>query len=898
MRLAFGRWSPFTEAAVLQLRSIFWNVEMLTLRHVLHWLRSLPSGLAFGVALGVGGGVVTALAALDAPAWSRIFAALVVALCYVGNEVAKAREKGRTAARERAENAAVEEQRLRALERCVLWPAPAVQDVEPISQLGVASSALGRNYVSGDQKIAPYVQRDIDREVSARLRSGGMVLLIGAPASGVTRTAYEATLRVAGSPLLLAPITSDGLSEALNDLDALALLEPKTSLVLWLDHVDSFTDLKPELLYRLQRRSPGLRMIATIASARYESWSATRKPLATAFGDPVRLERLPSDAELQRAADVYPEIDFTEGIAATFAATAALLAKKRGGFHGCPWEAPGDECALAQAVVGVAVEWSATDIEHPISLTRLRALTRGRPGGRNVAGDHLREVLNWATAGVLGGQSLLTLSAGRDAERSYYTAPQIAEIHRAERTSLDESVWSAALELAKLRSDSAAVGRMGFRAHVSGYASEAAEAWAEISSVDEPATTWLQEAAAHSDELGDHAAQILPRQKFYELALDAYGHNDLRVARAQSELGATYLSVGEVARGRELLQQALTTQEPLVDTAPLDLVATLTRLSVAWIQLGQPATARELLARLPSISPTRNRFDSDRAALTLSALAHAYHMLGDFADARDALIVALETQEQLYGPQHPVVAVTLAELSNPRNALGEYPQARRELMRALTIQESKLSEDHPDIAITSMNLGNTLVRLGDPGKARLPLERALKIRRLRFGPTDLGVATALLSLGIMWLRLGEPGKARTVMGEALEIQQDQLGEEHPDLSHTLMHLSDACFDLFEFQQSAKLLDRTQRIQEEKLDRDHPDLARTLTRLARAKRKAGEPDANVLPLLVRALKIQRTRFPEGHPLISATRSDILRIDPGALILDDGFIVRGTTNPDND
>ena len=275
------------------------------------------------------------------------------------------------------------------MQDCLLWPVPQIGDVDPYEQLGVVRSQLAKRYAAGGELVSPYVDRDIDQIARKHLQSQGSVLLVGTPASGVTRTAYQLALTVPTSARVLVPVAPRGLMTALGDLDVLSRLAPGTWLLLWLDRVDRFTGgLTAAMLRRCRERSPGLRVVATISSIRYEVWATENHSVAEAFGDPILLERLPSEKELGRAEAAYPEVDFSEGIAAAFTVTATLLKRLQGGDHSCPYEPAGDDCALARVVVEMVLEWASTGIRRPLPLDRLSALAQQRLGG--VRGSNLR----------------------------------------------------------------------------------------------------------------------------------------------------------------------------------------------------------------------------------------------------------------------------------------------------------------------------------------------------------------------------------------------------------------------------------------------------------------------------------------------------------------------------
>ena len=398
----------------------------------------------------------------------------------------------------------------------MLWPAPQIGDVDPYSDLGVGRSQLAERYTAGAQRVSPYVDRDIDQTARKRLQSHGAVLLVGTPASGVTRTAYHLALTVPTSTRVLVPQTPQGLTTALGDLDVLARLASETRLLLWLDRVETFTKagLIAAMLRRCRERAPGLRVVATISSTRYEVWATENPSVAEAFGDPVVLERLPSEKELGRAEAAYPGVDFSEGIAAAFTITATLLKRLHGGDHSCRYEPAGDDCALSRVIVEIVLEWTCTDICRPLPVDRLSALAQQRLGGRQgIEPTHLAGALQWAASPIVGGASLLFLTTDCHSEQAVAAHPAMVEIRRAEAQGPAEAVWTAALEAAAMANDSEAVGRIGFRGHTDGNMSTAARAWAMITAIDDPATQWVRHAAALSRRRGEYTAAIPPLRR-------------------------------------------------------------------------------------------------------------------------------------------------------------------------------------------------------------------------------------------------------------------------------------------------------------------------------------------------------------------------------------------------
>ena len=524
----------------------------------LGWFRGLPraSVLVFcTVALAA---VQSVLAALGAAAAIRIGAAVVIAAVAAASELnklhARRLEEHEAELQAQQEREAAEAEWLRQAQICLrVWPAPRADEVDPYV-LGVVPSPLADRYAQAGQRLPLYVDRDRDALARERLRAQGLLLLIGAPASGVTRTAYEVACGGGTRRVVLAPVAPQGLRQVLDDLDVLSRLEPPVRLILWLDRVDTFAPggITAELLRRCRQRSPGLWVVATISTTRYKTWATEEASVAAEFGEPVTLERLPSPSELDRAQATYPDVDFSEGIAAAFTAVGALLVRLRAGDGGCFFEPPGGDCPVARAVVWVAMGWAATGTSRPLPVTLLAGLVKQRLGrAEDLDSRHFDRAMEWACALTLQGARLLRPAAAQDLRGAVQAHPEVAEIRAAEEPPAP-AVWTAALEEAVTARDSHAIGRIGFQAHVAGEAGVATAAWANVAGLDEPGAASLWRAAAFSRTRREPRAEIPSRQRLLELAEVEYGPDHVEVAGTLDNLGTAWSDLGQPEKARDL----------------------------------------------------------------------------------------------------------------------------------------------------------------------------------------------------------------------------------------------------------------------------------------------------------------------------------------------------------
>jgi tetratricopeptide (TPR) repeat protein len=863
----------------------------------LAWFRTLPVGSALALGIVLLGATQAVLGELEAPLWSRVASAVLIALVSIASELDKLHtrhvEKVEEERLRREAEEAAEAKWLRdARDALRIWPAPPVGDVDQHT-LGVARWERPPPDAPPGE-IGPYIRRDIDQRAIKRLRAQGALLLLGAPASGVTRTAYEVAKAEDTTRMVLAPEAPLGPKRALVDLDVLSRLAPPNRLVLWLDRVDRFREggLTAAMLRDCQERSPGLRVVASIATTRYEIWAADEPELAGMFGEPVRLERLATPGERERATRLYPEMDFSEGIAAAFTATGALLVRLRAGDSNCRFEPADSDCALAQTVVQVAISWAGTGTPRPLATSLLGDLVQMRlQPTEQLIPAHLAKALDWATRRIREGVSLLSRGTNDDGLPTVSAHPGVAELRNAEESTPDHTVWAAALTDAETAGDSEAIGRIGFQAHLRGYRTPAANAWAKITSIDEPATRWLEQAASFSHSVHQPAAEIPPRERLLELAEAAHGPDHPDVANALQELGRAWLDTGKPVNARNLLERALSINERHFGPDDHILVNTLSVLGGAWKDLGQPAKALDMFERVLRIEEREHGPDHPGVARALGNVGVAWMEMHEPAKGREMFERALPIQEREYGPDHPRLAETLGNLGNAWVELG-YPDKARELLeRALPIKEREYGPDHPDVALALGNLASALSKLEDVAEARDMFERALRITQRHFGPDHPRVAFALGNLGVILRLLGEPAKARDLHERELHILENEYGPDHPMVARALDNLG---ITLSLLEQPAKARDIHQRalhILEKEYGQDHLQVAPALNSLAGAWAALGQP-AKARQLLERAIRIRRVAFPPGHPEIGRLISNLRRVAPDVIVLDDGRIIDPT------
>ncbi len=824
------------------------------------YVRGLPTLAVLAACALLVGSTYTIMGVTGAPNWVRI-ATIVVGLCIaLVIEAFKLFEqrKARAAAEKEAEaeRIAAEVKWTHDVEACLRtsWPPPVVKDISPFD-IGVRRSGLAER-ASRTPGTLPYVARDVDERAKQRLQRSGLLLLIGEPASGVTRTAYELALARVPSFRMIAPLPPDGLRRAFGDLDLLSRNDLEGSFVLWLDRIHDFgkSGVTVSMLRRCRKGFPGTRFIATVPSGiEYTQWATDNPEVAQEFGDPVVVPRLPSPREKEEAQAAYRGVDFSEGIAAGFKAITALLIRLNAGYDSCPYEPAGGMCDLARSVVTTAIQWTGTGTPRGLPLDVATALV-SHSNQDIPSRKHIDVALDWATARLPEGVSLITID-GQDSLSVLRPESELSAAWLADDSEFPPALWMAAIDDAVSAGDSEAIGRIGFQAHITDEHEYADRAWDQITTVSEPATAWLNRAIEYSRQHLSPVDAIYALQRLLALKEEAYGPNRIEVATTLEFLGITEQRAGQHETARDHLYRALTVREGVYGPDDASVATTLTNLGDSEVALGRFGIARDLLQRALEIKESALGPHDTSVAITLSNLGNAEHGLGHFEIARDLLQRALAIDENVYGSEDTRIAGTLTNLGLVERSLGHFEIARDLLQRALAIKESVDDPDLVSVATTLQNLGNAELSLGHFEIAQSLMQRSLDIKQRANQFDSRSIAPTLASLGNVAYALGQHEKACELLQRALAMNEGVYGPDSAITAGTLTDLGLVQIALGWHEDARDLLQRALAIKLVAYSADNPSVALTLTNLGRAEYALGAEES-ALEAWTSALRIYR------------------------------------------
>jgi tetratricopeptide (TPR) repeat protein len=293
---------------------------------------------------------------------------------------------------------------------------------------------------------------------------------------------------------------------------------------------------------------------------------------------------------------------------------------------------------------------------------------------------------------------------------------------------------------------------------------------------------WFGDQCSHY--LNAYAGQLLRpmAQSVVELCERHHGADDVRTARALTNLARVALQRGETDLTGPALRRALAIQERTLEPDHPDLARTFAVLG-GWHQgrgehsASEPYFRRALEIRERILGP-----EHETTINTLDLLAHTVTEIGRLDEAELLARRVLSVRERERGPDSPDTASAMTALAEVQAKQGELAQAEQLLRRALAVQQSGLSSGHPDIGLTMWHLSETLRALGRLEEAEPLARQTLELFEQAFGESHEWTAWGLGSLAEVCLAQGDFAEAEALALRAQAIFERHFGPQHAQVA--------------------------------------------------------------------------------------------------------------------
>lgn len=363
--------------------------------------------------------------------------------------------------------------------------------------------------------------------------------------------------------------------------------------------------------------------------------------------------------------------------------------------------------------------------------------------------------------------------------------------------------------------------------------------------------------------------------------------------------GKTLRHMGDLDRGRALLEESLELRRSTAGHAHRDATETLVELGRTNVVSGRYAVGGKQLEEAAEIYRKSAGGRSVEAAGTKTYLGLAYYYTGKLKESRAVLEDALRTLDGLgFTIENELYRQTLHNLTLVWKEQGSGELAEAGLRKLLEADRRQLGE-HPDVVLSLASLGYYLVKSNKAAEAEPLLREAVAMhqRVLPGGAVSLGhamqylamclqnlgrfdeaqklwkelipihikylghennfVATDWIFFGDLERRRGNFAEAERLVRKGLEIRLRMPGSNQLRVSHARSMLGRIFSDRKDHRQAIREFSEALRIRREEMPSDRSSIRLALLDLAQALESAGDTD-RARPLRAEAESIEGTR----------------------------------------
>ncbi|MFD2473340.1 hypothetical protein [Amycolatopsis silviterrae] len=578
-------------------------------------------------------------------------------------------------------------------------------------------------------RTPPYIRRDLHDELSAKIRRGGFVLVVGESTAGKTRMVYEAVRATCPDHTLLAPANREALA------DVVEAVADTPRCVLWLDDLERFMGaggLTPNLLDKiLSRRREDAVIAATMRSPEFDRYSAREEGSVPdhdldawrdardilRLADVVELSRRWTAEELARARayDNDPRIRSALpyvgkfGLAEMLAAGPELVRNWHTGW------APGAHPRGA-ALVTAAVDCRRAGVDEPVPLDVLVELSRSRlndRGGELLRPESPEEALAWATRTSHGASSLL-LPAEQPGH--YIAFDYLVDLPDFDLAPV--ATWRILLT----RADPQQAFRIGEAAARTFQHSIAAEAFRKAA---ESGIQGADIAAEFYTAYGDQMKTNKKLEKIVQDKIDRLGPLDPETLSARLKLAESITDSPHTAEALEIFPELLADLLRIVGERHADTINASRLHAYAIGVCGDPATAIELLRKT---LPLHQEVFGEEDMSTLLARHYLAFFVAE-ENPRDALGMLDDIQDRYtraYGENSPRV-LQIRDLRGGvlRRTILPSESTLRYLQNLREDRIRIIGSDHAHTMVNTFNIVSVLLSMNRTEEAKSSLDRLL-----------------------------------------------------------------------------------------------------------------------------------------------------------------------------
>ncbi len=295
-------------------------------------------------------------------------------------------------------------------------------------------------------------------------------------------------------------------------------------------------------------------------------------------------------------------------------------------------------------------------------------------------------------------------------------------------------------------------------------------------------------------------------------------------------LGEVYGKLALYDTAAVLLKEALTLRKIHLDSTDKQVAASMTALSVVYLELAKYKEAGIFLNRARKIFKFNNAGKEEAEVINLIGRWHQYQR--EFKAAEPFLLEALHMDSTLFGENNEIVAADYNDLAINLKRLGEYEKSEQMQRKALAIKTKIFGPQSDALGTELFNLAKLLHLRDDFDQADSLFQRALKINRKVYGKKHSSLATVLTSYSFLKKDMRQLDASQKLISEAYEINRSLFGENHHVVASNLDFKARLLRYSKKYEESLELHKKALQLKKAVWGEVHPSVANTINNIGR------------------------------------------------------------------
>jgi CHAT domain-containing protein/tetratricopeptide (TPR) repeat protein len=336
-------------------------------------------------------------------------------------------------------------------------------------------------------------------------------------------------------------------------------------------------------------------------------------------------------------------------------------------------------------------------------------------------------------------------------------------------------------------------------------------------------------------------AELKIAEREVEIAKKRYGIYSIHYARVLSDVGNSFLIIGEHDLAYKYLKEAYKFYELRKLELPSEYIEIASDISQYYFQIGDYETSLSYLLKGKELSISVEGEKSIESARIFNQIGKVYFEMGRYALAEENMIKAINTLELTNNTDKKSYVRSIFNLARLYNELGNNKKALNYAWKAERALD-KVSEDYIDYDKAKIKEGLSILytKMGWYDKAKQKIIEAIDIQKNLLGDNNFELANIYVNLGQIYFELDNIDSVTWCLNKSIAILEKAYTPQQFGYEKVLNHKKYIYYFSKQYDSVAIMAERSVELVENTVGKKHPDYRAALFQLAEAYAKINHP----------------------------------------------------------